>query len=85
MSQEDRVFIAGAVASTLYLCGVFIAGLVWGNKAAVLIDLIAIGSCYLQVFALQQPIPFARLSSVATMVLSIFLGALAGVILLARG
>lgn len=87
MSDDDKAFIAGAVASTLYLGGVLAGGLVLHVKAAWVAALASIACCYLEAFLLpgMKKFPLLSFPVLGFFAMSLIIGALAGIFLLIGG
>ena len=84
--SPDRalLFAHGIINSALYIAGVFIAGLVWDHRFAVILALVTAALCYLGAFA-QLTVPVDRRLAIILVGAAIVSGAWAGISLLSYG
>jgi hypothetical protein len=82
-ASPDRAFLFahGFINSALYIAGVFIAGLVWDHRFAVIGSVVTAALCYLGAFA-QLTAPVDRRLAIILVGASILSGACAGISLL---
>lgn len=84
VTGRDWLYVAILLNASLYLVGVFVAGIVIGNHTAWALALVTVGVCYIAPM-MQLALPEQRAANLVFVALSIALGIAAGVALLIGG